>query len=266
MVREEVVEPLFVIKAGSDGDDADDDDVEEDKEDFDQIELDFFLLTAICCKANLCEEYPDRSQLASEDTMLLFAAAQREHIEMRKFHLWIELQLRHKHDLPTMSGFSRFCARFNLGDEAKRVWTGLKAVVRHGFVADHELPELVRKFHKHRGSGCTAKRDEYLERIVDRSKECWQRIERRNGEYVAALQLEDDAARRVFGGLFVTMSKFLYYIRLLSLTLSAFEKDIEEMCGFLEFTKVWLFSGFVVVDAHVCSFGLELSLRFWCGE
>lgn len=245
-VRQEIVEPLYVIKAGSRSSEDENDDIDNDDDDDDigdpvaemaQIELDFFLLTAICCKANLVEEYPDRRGLEQEDTMIMYEVAQREHIEMRKFHLWIELQLRHKYDLPKMTGFQRFLGRFSLTEDAKRAISEFKAFVRFGFV-DHELPELIRKFHKHRASGCTVKRDEYLQRIVDRSKERWQQIEDRNGECLETLGLEEDAVRRVFGGLFVTMSKFLYYIRLLSLTLSAFEKDIERMCGFVEFNKV----------------------------
>jgi len=202
-------------------------------------ELDFFLLTAICCKTNLLEEYPDRLALSEEDALALFAVAQREQVEMRKFALWIELQLRHKHDLPKMGGFKRFCGRFKFGDEAKRRLAALRSVVGHG-LGQHGVAELVRKFHKHRGRRCSAKRDDALQRLVERSKERWQQIERRNAECIEALgnELPSAAERRLFGGVFVKMSKFLYYVRVLAATLALFQKDIERMCRNAHFQKV----------------------------
>ena len=201
----------------------------------DNIEMDFFLLTCICCKANLVEEYPSKRTVINEDTMKLWLVAQREHIEMRKFHLWIELQLRHKYDLPKLKGFKKFLSRFSLSDEAKKKLSELKALYRHG--ANYELPEMVRKFKKHKDHN-EYKEGEYLHKIVDRSNEYWSDFARKNEEYLLSLQLEDSSMDALFSGVFLKICKFLYYIRLLGLTLNAFSSDIERMCGFMEYHKI----------------------------
>merc|ERR1712083_396448 len=94
-----------------------------------EMEMDFFLLTCIAVKANLFEEYPE-SDVMSEDIMKMFVMAQKEGLEMRKFNLWIELQLRHKYDLGKLRGYKKFTKRYNLEEAVKDGVDNLKKKVK----------------------------------------------------------------------------------------------------------------------------------------
>jgi len=80
-------------------------------------EIEFFLMTCIAIKANLVEEYPMKPEVLMEDPMKLFEIAQKEHVEMRKFNLWIELKLREKYELPKLEGFKKFWEKYHIKDK-----------------------------------------------------------------------------------------------------------------------------------------------------
>eukprot|EP01084_Bolivina_argentea_P080435 145700_1 len=87
-------------------------------------EIEFFLLTCIAVKTNLYEEYPNKAEVVTEDAMKLFQDAQKEHIVMAKFSLWIELKLRSKYDLPKIRGFQKFLDKHGVKkqvDKTKKV-------------------------------------------------------------------------------------------------------------------------------------------------
>merc|ERR1711933_59758 len=83
-------------------------------------EIEFFLLTCIAVKANLVEEYPDKPEVMTENAMELFEDAQKEHVVMSKFNLWIELKLRNKYDLPKLEGFNKFLDKYGIKDGLKK--------------------------------------------------------------------------------------------------------------------------------------------------
>merc|ERR1719334_1717622 len=83
-------------------------------------EIEFFLLTCIAVKSNLVEEFPDKPEVMTEDAMRMYKEAQREHVSMAKFSLWIEFQLRQKYDLPKLQGFKKFMEKYGLKDKLER--------------------------------------------------------------------------------------------------------------------------------------------------
>merc|ERR1719499_744336 len=83
-------------------------------------EIEFFLLTAIAVKNNLVEEYPEKTEVMTEDAMHLYQESLTEHVAMNKFHLWIEYKLREKYDLPKLNGFEKFLNRFDFKEKTEK--------------------------------------------------------------------------------------------------------------------------------------------------
>lgn len=89
-------------------------------------EIEFFLLTAIAVKNNLVEEYPEKTDLMTENAMNLYKAAVQEHVAMNKFNLWIEYKLREKYDLPKLEGFQKFLSQFHFKAKTEKLGTALR--------------------------------------------------------------------------------------------------------------------------------------------
>jgi len=89
-------------------------------------EIEFFLLTAIAVKNNLVEEYPEKTEVMTEDAMHLYRESLKEHVAMNKFHLWIEYKLREKYDLPKLKGFEKFLNRFDFKEKTEKLGAAVK--------------------------------------------------------------------------------------------------------------------------------------------
>ena len=101
-----------------------------------------------------------------------------------------------------------------------------------GQSAAAELPEMVRKYRKHRGRS-ESKTQHHRRRLLRHSSDLLDALQREHDAFLVELEAEDrglDATEReLFGAVFLRMSRFLYFVRFLGLTLSAFEGEIEEM-------------------------------------
>eukprot|EP01084_Bolivina_argentea_P264707 448502_1 len=82
-------------------------------------EVEFFMLCAIALRSNLVEEHPARPEILNEDITSLFGKAQNENIEMSKFNLWIEHQLRTKYNLPKNKSWNKFNEKQNIQQKMK---------------------------------------------------------------------------------------------------------------------------------------------------
>ncbi|ETO35020.1 hypothetical protein RFI_02055, partial [Reticulomyxa filosa] len=73
-------------------------------------ELEFFYLTCIAVKANLCEEFPEIEEQIqlNESPVELYKIAQAQAIEMSKFSIWIETRIRQKYGLPELKRSRKF--------------------------------------------------------------------------------------------------------------------------------------------------------------
>ena len=203
------------------------------------MEMDFFLLTCIAVKANLFEEYPE-SNVMSEDIMKMFVMAQKEGLEMRKFNLWIELQLRHKYDLGKLRGFKKFAKRYNIVEEAvdaiKEKAKHFKKLAKYGH--NYEVPEMIRKYAKHKGKDEVKARD-YLNRIGAWSDNLLQEFEHKNEEYFDGFYGDSESAEtQFFRDLFMEICKFFYCTRLLGATFGEFAVDIERIFDGMPCSKI----------------------------
>merc|ERR1712228_815603 len=170
----------------------------------------------------------------SEDIMKLFVLAQKEGLEMRKFNLWIELQLRHKYDLGELHGFEKFTKRYNLKEQIKDGVDNIKKKVKHfqklaKYGHNYEVPEMIRKYAKHRGKD-EVKATDYLNKIGSWSDNLLQEFEMKNEEYFDGFYGDSECAEtQFFKDLFMRTCKFLYCMRLIGATFGEFSSDIESM-------------------------------------
>ena len=195
------------------------------------MEMDFFLLSCIAIKANLCEEYPDRLEVMNENTMKLFALSQKQSIEMRKFNLWIEMQLRNKYNLPKIRGFKKFAKKYGIKDKTKEKLKEMRKLAKYG--RDYELPELIRKFKKH-------KKFEYLTQIKTYTNDLFNEFKQKKTEYLSEFEYSQANEIEFFTDLFLRICKCLYYTRLCGATFHAFESEIERMCNDTKHDKITL--------------------------
>merc|ERR1712048_648485 len=198
------------------------------------MERDFFLLTCIAVKANLFEEYPDKPEVMNEDIMKLFVMAQKEGLEMRKFNLWIELQLRHKYDMPNLKGYKKFTKRYAIQEHLKDGVDVVKKKVKHfqklaKYGHNYEVPEMIRKYAKHKNKD-VVKANDYLNRIGTWSDNLLKEFELKNEEYFDGYYGDsDNAETHFFKTLFMAICKHLYCMRLIGATFGEFAADIEGM-------------------------------------
>merc|ERR1712228_1031417 len=149
----------------------------------------------------------------SEDIMKLFVLAQKEGLEMRKFNLWIELQLRHKYDLGELHGFEKFTKRYNLKEQIKDGVDNIKKKVKHfqklaKYGHNYEVPEMIRKYAKHKGKD-EVKATDYLNKIGSWSDNLLQEFEMKNEEYFDGFYGDSECAEtQFFKDLFMRTCKF----------------------------------------------------------
>ena len=117
-------------------------------------EIEFFLLTCIAVKTNLVEEYQDKPEVVTEDAFKLYSLAQKEHISMNKFNIWIEMKLREKYDLPKLQGFQKFMEKHQIKDKVSAGITKTKKLAKNtgDFISEktQEIGTRIRAYSKNK--------------------------------------------------------------------------------------------------------------------